>query len=88
MFFNAGTMSKHVSHILNRLTPSPRIARLCARLHVPVQHRAVLGRGEERLVVAGERDGRDGQLVPAEEAGGYGGGAAGGEGVGELVLVL
>ena len=51
-------------------------ARLGARLHIPLQHRAVLGGGEERPVVAGERDGRDGQLVPAEEAGGDGGGAA------------
>ena len=62
-------------------------ARLCARLHTPLQHRAVLGGGAERPVVAGERDGRDGQLVPAEEAGGDGGGAARREGVGHWAVV-
>jgi hypothetical protein len=64
-------------------------ARLGARLHIPLQHRAVFGGGEERLVVAGEHDGRDGQLVPAEEAGGDGdgGGAARREGVGHWAVV-
>jgi hypothetical protein len=59
-----------------------------AAFHVPLHHRAVLGGGVERRVIAAERDGGDGELVAAEHARGRdGGGAARGEGVGDLAVM-